>query len=267
MGLQRVVAKYGSPTIAHKYEVLVVRIVCYIICMNVKEMRWTRIPIDFILAVGIIPTFLIFCFLSITSGMPYHDFLMEASSNPTTGAQILITTIVGQSGILLLPLYYKFRKDLPEHAFQASFSKLKKHAAIIAVTFIGILAIDLLYDFFLKKLGIMIPTQITLMDRSAASFLFLFVGGVLIGPVAEELFFRGYFLPLLLTKSKQHMALFISSVLFAVLHFHLLYLPTLLLAGYVYGYLYLKTKNIYVPIVLHVLANAAAFTLTYLGKQ
>jgi len=93
-------------------------------------------------------------------------------------------------------------------------------------------------------------------------FLLFLVGG-LIGPVAEEFFFRGilygYFrrwglLP----------ALLLSTLLFVLMHPVKPFALTQTAGGIVFALAYERERNLLVPIIIHVLGNGAIFTLILL---
>lgn len=88
----------------------------------------------------------------------------------------------------------------------------------------------------------------------------LIVTGVIVlltvgAPIGEELFFRRFLItswsPVLSTK----WAVFLSSLLFAVLHFYLIQFIPVLLAGIALGLIYVRTNNILIPIIAHSVVN------------
>ena len=91
-------------------------------------------------------------------------------------------------------------------------------------------------------------------------FFFLVVGGI-IGPVAEEIFFRGmlygYF-----RRWGMWTALLLSTLVFVMAHaiFHRIPLPQIV-GGILFAVAYEKEKNLMVPITIHVLGNLAIFTI------
>lgn len=88
----------------------------------------------------------------------------------------------------------------------------------------------------------------------------LFIVGGLIGPVAEELFFRG----LLYTYFRRWgiwAALLASTVIFALLHFNALPV-TQVVGGLVFALAYEIHRNLTAPMVIHVLGNLALFSLS-----
>jgi len=91
-------------------------------------------------------------------------------------------------------------------------------------------------------------------------FFFLVVGGI-IGPVAEEIFFRGmlygYF-----RRWGMWTALLLSTLVFVMAHaiFHRIPLPQIV-GGILFAVAYEKEKNLMVPITIHVLGNLAIFAI------
>jgi len=86
----------------------------------------------------------------------------------------------------------------------------------------------------------------------------LFVLGVVVGPAAEEVYFRGGLLPWLATRFGVVAALWISAGVFGVLHAH--YGVSTLLAvfyGYVLGWARIRTGRLWAPFFLHAVINFA----------
>lgn len=92
-----------------------------------------------------------------------------------------------------------------------------------------------------------------------AGTLLLFGNVVLLGPVAEEVLFRGYLLPRLVTRLGTAWALWTSAAVFALLHPHYrLYVLLILFLGWILGWARVRSGGLAAPIALHVLINAFA---------
>ena len=93
------------------------------------------------------------------------------------------------------------------------------------------------------------------------SLLFFLVVGGIIGPVAEEIFFRGmlygYF-----RRWGMWSALLLSTLVFVMAHaiFHRVPFPQIV-GGILFAVAYEKEKNLMVPITIHVLGNLAIFAI------
>ena len=74
--------------------------------------------------------------------------------------------------------------------------------------------------------------------------------------LCEEIYFRGVVQPIFqnLTKNK-HVAIWITAIIFSAIHFQFYgFIPRMLL-GALFGYLYIYTNNIFIPIWAHILNN------------
>lgn len=100
------------------------------------------------------------------------------------------------------------------------------------------------------------------------SFIMTFFLPVIAAPLFEELAFRAGLKYLLVDKGKWYKTSYIivSSVIFGLLHWtpgaptSLAHIVLTGLMGVIYSLVYLKTKNIYIPIVSHMLYNGLVIT-------
>ena len=99
------------------------------------------------------------------------------------------------------------------------------------------------------------PWVMALVESSPKSFLFLTPWIVIVAPVAEELFFRGYVFRFLSQQAGAGLGYAASSLMFAVIHFHLPLLGFYLLYGLILAYVYQRTSRLLAPIVAHVTIN------------
>ncbi len=74
-------------------------------------------------------------------------------------------------------------------------------------------------------------------------------------PIIEELIFRDFLLKKLSKLKDEKTALILSSILFAFFHLDSIFFIYYLWGGLFYGYFYLKSKNIFLTIILHSLTN------------
>ena len=81
------------------------------------------------------------------------------------------------------------------------------------------------------------------------------IGSAVIAPIYEELLFRGIIFPTLIQKTNFTIALVLSSLIFAVLHFHLSALLPLFVLSIILSITYLYTSTIWASISLHALFN------------
>lgn len=82
------------------------------------------------------------------------------------------------------------------------------------------------------------------------------VSSVIVAPVAEELFFRGYVHGVFRARLPGH-ALFLSSALFAFVHFYIIHLIPVFLIGVLLAVLYERRGSLVAPMVAHAFSNLA----------
>ncbi len=125
-------------------------------------------------------------------------------------------------------------------------------------------SIELIAKFHIKT-----PTQqavTTLQDAtSLASRIYLIIFYVSIGPVGEELLFRGILYPCIKQAGFPRIALWGTSLAFAAIHVNLPIFVPLLVLGLVSVWLYEKTNNLLASISLHASFNAIELLIMYFG--
>lgn len=98
-------------------------------------------------------------------------------------------------------------------------------------------------------------------------FAMVFLTIAIIPAIAEEMYFRGLIEGVLLDmKIGAFHAIFISSFLFAIMHFQFYYLLPLLFMGALLGYFYYRTKNLWLSIFMHLMNNGLIVILTLSNK-
>jgi membrane protease YdiL (CAAX protease family) len=86
-----------------------------------------------------------------------------------------------------------------------------------------------------------------------------FLAIVVIGPIVEEMLFRGYLQTALANRMKPWLAIVVASCAFAAIHLQPAAFPMLALVGGVFGYLYHRTGSLRVSMTLHMLNNGLAY--------
>nr|WP_169712876.1 CPBP family intramembrane glutamic endopeptidase [Psychrilyobacter atlanticus] len=86
-------------------------------------------------------------------------------------------------------------------------------------------------------------------------------------PLMEEVVFRGIVCNILKNKFSMFITILISGLIFATIH----WIPgiTFIITGstFYFGYIYLKTKSLWNPVIVHVINNSIAALIIILGKD
>ena len=100
---------------------------------------------------------------------------------------------------------------------------------------------------------------------SVTDFVVSFLVVVVIGPVVEEIVFRGILYQVLRARKGIAFGLIISSLTFAIIHFIPILLAVFLVMGIAFALVTELTKSIYPAILLHALNNGVSIVLVYLA--
>jgi membrane protease YdiL (CAAX protease family) len=124
----------------------------------------------------------------------------------------------------------------------------------------AIVACLVFFVLYVAGVNALVLIKTPLPTKLSKIILFLFVGGIL-GPVAEEIFFRGILYGFL-RRWGVLFAVALSTMVFAVFHpmSQALLVPQVV-GGIVFAVAYEIEGNLLVPITIHVLGNMAIFTL------
>ncbi|MGD8209162.1 MAG: CPBP family intramembrane metalloprotease [Desulfobacterales bacterium] len=167
----------------------------------------------------------------------------------------------GMEAVLLVFIASRFEKDPNAVGLSRSnlYPGLKK--GLVWSAGFGIAA-GILFSVLLAN-GInplkLVQTPLPSAPRQIISF--FLVGGV-IGPVWEEIFFRGIIFGFF-RRWGIYTAVLISTALFVLPHYDGAHLPlTQIVGGIVFAIAYEKEKNLIVPVTVHCLGNIAMFSLT-----
>ena len=126
---------------------------------------------------------------------------------------------------------------------------------------------NLAYSLFLSLFDLQAQIDWVALFDEVSSPWPLLLGGIVVAPVAEELFFRGFVFAGLEKRYGWKSAGLISAGLFAVLHLQPLSLLPILLLGMIFAYLYHRSKSIWPAVIMHVLTNAIGLGAAYLASQ
>ena len=103
------------------------------------------------------------------------------------------------------------------------------------------------------------PWEQSLLSNDIVSILFYVAVVSFVAPIWEEFIFRGFLLPSFTRYFRLDLSILLSSLVFALAHFSTERLIPLTFLGMLMCVVYIRSKNILAPIILHSLWNAFAF--------
>ena len=119
------------------------------------------------------------------------------------------------------------------------------------LTILGII-LSLIYNVFAYYLNFALKTS--LFDNNSNVAVTLLSTGIL-GPIIEELMFRGIIYNELKSKYSNMKSILITTIFFAIIHINIIQILYALIIGFILIFVYEKYNNIKAPIILHMASN------------
>lgn len=121
--------------------------------------------------------------------------------------------------------------------------------------------IYLIYSTIAKSYGIIIPKPDFSLPNQKEYLLLFLMYVCLIGPILEEIIFRGFILKSM-QKYGNLTAMLVSSILFSMFHLNLVQFINPVLMGIVLAFIAIKSKSIFPSMIAHIFNNTMAFIAT-----
>lgn len=161
--------------------------------------------------------------------------------------------------LLLIPLLsvilvYTFGKN---NNTKNIYCKINKDTIIYLA--LSIILFRLLYSISISPLLNLIPTNEILEETSISLFNsipYLIITACICAPIIEEIILRGIILGGFLKKFNPTFSIFLSALLFSLLHGNIHQSVNAFLLGLFLGYVYFRTKSLYLAIFCHFVNNA-----------
>ncbi|MDX1388897.1 MAG: CPBP family intramembrane glutamic endopeptidase [Acidobacteriota bacterium] len=135
---------------------------------------------------------------------------------------------------------------------------------------VGVLAVGFAWGMTsaMSMLGLEVEEQpwlVKLASEDPAALWSLAPWIVLVGPFAEEVFFRGYVFRFLTERGGVLLGVLLSALMFGIVHFHPPLLPVYFVYGVMFAWLYDRTGRLVTPVVAHITVNFVGVILLWLS--
>lgn len=180
--------------------------------------------------------------------------VLGISSCPTA---LSAATAIIMAAAITAALLYRFRLVAP-HAFNTAGCHLSTFGYTVLLMIPAIFLINLLTE------ALHLPDTNEALFQALASHPMGIIAITLAGPLAEELTFRTALQhQLSLRMPGSNLPIFLSALIFGVIHLNPIQIPGAILFGLVLAWLYQRFDTIWIPLAAHILNNAiAAISLT-----
>jgi membrane protease YdiL (CAAX protease family) len=222
-----------------------------------------------------------------TSMTGLGDAMMKALMDPKNITMARVSQVLGTFLLLFVPaVLYNLvvhGKDIFWLGFNAEFTARQILVGFFLILVANLLAAPLAdlsksivanypsLDAYAKKLEDAYNEQVLALSnlKSWGEFILAVFIMAFFPALFEEVFFRGALQNLLEKWWKNPIvAIIITSIIFSIIHFSIYLFLSRIVLGFVLGYMYYKTRNIWVNIVAHFLNNAIAVSqLFYLSTR
>jgi len=201
------------------------------------------------------------------------------SSTTTTANKPLSTTGLIVTAILLFgiemifaiaPIFYARKRGRQAGGARIGFTELgfrgfNPIGAIgwVVLGYVIVIGASILYTVIVTQFHLGLTTNVqNLANQKLDRPLLILsaISAVVIAPICEELFFRGFVLQGLRKAMPAGVAVLVSSILFTAAHGDLGSAPLLFVSGLWMGFLRVQTRSIWPGVLFHTLNNAIAFT-------
>lgn len=174
--------------------------------------------------------------------------LLYSLTNDINSLDIFLTNnkiyIVLLLGVIFIPiLYLNYQKYIKEKPQKINYILLILLGFILSIIF------NTIFYYIDKSL------KISNLYNSSSINIENIISTVLIGPIIEEIMFRGIMYNEALKKYSNMKAIIIVTVIFSLFHFNIFQSLYALALGFILIYVYLKNKTIIAPIIVHASSN------------
>jgi membrane protease YdiL (CAAX protease family) len=198
--------------------------------------------------------------------MTTQQRLQGALENPHRMRSYIPPAMTGQAFLFVLVawLMVRWRKPLALGVPAPPGSALAWGVGAALIAFVG----STLVGGGIQLTGLEVEEQpwirALMADRSALLALTPWI--VVLGPISEEVFFRGYVFRRLFSTAGPSTAYLASALLFAAVHWHPVGFPMYTIIGLVFCWVYQKTGNLWAPVIGHVTYNALVVGIPLLAS-
>ena len=182
---------------------------------------------------------------------------------------IILSVALHWSTLIVLAVVLRMRGLAWQHVFGSSLFRLGgdlrrgliAYLAMLPVVYICSVAYRLVLHLVGMELEVQDVARIITDDASPMIHVYLLFVGVILGPIAEELLFRGMLFPILARRIGTVESVLIVSVLFGAIHVHLPSFLPLCIVSMALCMAYVYSGSIAVPIAMHALFNGVNLLL------
>ena len=213
-----------------------------------------------------------------SDGNPF-DYIMQAAEDIASGDTMgVLFAIYSVTAVLLFGIWYYIafiKKSGKKIQLKSECAKLTtKPLFYIPGVILMACGLQVLCDFLMNILATLVPSwmefYVQLMENvglegETTPLLLLYV--VILGPISEELIFRGLTIGYAKRTFRLWLVNVIQALLFGAMHMNPIQSIYAFVLGLVIGYLVLKSDSLLMGMIIHITFNASSFVISYIMPE
>lgn len=205
----------------------------------------------------IVSNFVIFAIAMMMEGKPFNTALTACvhGKADVSGDAIVLASILGSLLLILIFARHKYTPVSPTYLQQRPW-------AVLIWTVLLSIGLIIPMELPIESMHYEMPPDYKILFKKMLTSHWAYLDLALIGPLAEEMLFRGAILRKLLSLFKGNLhwvAIIISALIFGAAHGNLAQGSTAFLAGLVLGWMYYRTDSIIPGMAFHWAINTVSF--------
>lgn len=185
------------------------------------------------------------------------------------------TALMNVIGISVIVHFVKRKYGQKLTAVGLTLSKAPKGIVFATIGYIALVPVIIIIMagtyFIIERIGYKPPVQpiveVFIEEKETSVLWFSAIFAAVFGPVAEEIFFRGFMYSAVKRKFGIFPAIIGTSIIFSLLHTHIVGFLPIMALGVLLAYLYEKTGSLVAPITVHIIHNLGMVILVFLMRS
>jgi len=141
------------------------------------------------------------------------------------------------------------------------------YLALLPVLLVVMVATYYVTELLKYKPPVQPIVEVFMEEKETGVLWFSTIFAAVFGPVAEEIFFRGFMYPAIRKKLGVFLGILITAAVFSLLHAHIVGFLPILALGALLAYLYEKTGSLVAPITVHIIHNLGMVMLVFIMRS
>ncbi len=213
--------------------------------------------------IGLIISIVLYIIQAVFHLASYSSYLHISSHSLSILLQLIVAL-----GVFLATYFFIIKKNhlsVKEFGFKPiSFIKLFAYVALgFVMTFAAWIAVAPFIIVFLPGVDLAQSQDIFQKDMTFLAQILMIVYAIIVGPLVEEVIFRGVLLPTLSNKVNLYFGVIVSTLVWSLLHFQLNVIIFTFIFGIILSYQYIYSKSLWTSYLTHVLKNSMAVIAIY----